>query len=176
MKKIYLLRHFKVKDKKDKRLNSFEFNQWVDRYDNTALEYDNILIPKVDKVYVSTQNRAILTAKFLNLDFEKTNLLIEVEAKAFINTKFRFPKFFWLFVSRFFWFFNICKFENIKDTKKRANEIIQKIEEDKENNDILIISHGLFLKALIKQLKQKAYKTKVDFSIKNAKLYAITKC
>lgn len=72
MKTIYIIRHFKVKDNStNKRLNSNEFAHWIEEYDNFDLEYLNLNPPKFDKIYVSSQNRAIKTANYLNLDYEK---------------------------------------------------------------------------------------------------------
>lgn len=63
---IYLIRHFKVKDSSKKWLNSQEFNAWVKDYDNFDIEYIDIDIPKdIDDIYVSSQNRAVKTAKYL---------------------------------------------------------------------------------------------------------------
>ncbi len=65
MQTIYLLRHFKVKDTQLSNLNSEEFSSWVNNYDFYELEYKNIELPIIDKIYVSSQNRAIKTANYL---------------------------------------------------------------------------------------------------------------
>ena len=54
MKTIYIIRHFKVKDSTNKRLNSNEFTHWIEEYDNFDLEYLNLNLPKFDKIYVSS--------------------------------------------------------------------------------------------------------------------------
>ena len=173
MQTIYLLRHFKVKDTQLSNLNSDEFTSWVDNYDFYELEYKNIELPKIDKTYVSSQNRAIKTANYLKLDYEKSNLLVEVEAFPFVNTKLRVPKLFWLILSRILWFFNLTQFEIKKQTVKRIEKFLSKIE--KEEKTILIISHGLFLKILINQLKKRDFKSNNDVSLKNGKLYKLWK-
>ena len=73
MKTIYIIRHFKVKDSTNKRLNSNEFAHWIEEYDNFDLEYLNLNLPKFDKIYVSSQNRAIKTANYLKI-LKKQNL------------------------------------------------------------------------------------------------------
>lgn len=173
MQTIYLLRHFKVKDTQLSNLNSDEFTSWVRNYDFYELEYKNIELPKIDKAYVSSQNRAIKTANYLKLDYEESNLLVEVEAFSFVNTKLRFPKWFWLILSRTLWFFNLIQFETKKQTVKRVEKFLSKIE--KEEKTILIISHGLFLKLLINQLKKRDFKSNNDVSLKNGKLYKLWK-
>ncbi len=95
MQNIYLFRHFKVKDSSSSWLNSDEFDKWVKDYDSFELEYSDIVLSKnIDKIYVSSQNRAIKSADFLNFDYEINDLLVEVPIKSFINTKFKLPK--WL--------------------------------------------------------------------------------
>lgn len=173
MQNIYFLRHFKVLDKEYKKLNSQEFEKWVENYDNFLLEEKELILPKVKKVYVSSLNRAINTAKYLNLDFEETLLLKEVEAKAFINTNIKFSKTFWLIVSRFLWFFNFTKYETKKDTIKRAKTFIKSLKND--DTDILIISHGLFLKVLEKEFKKIGFSSKLRLSVKNSIVYKLEK-
>ncbi len=172
MKTIHILRHFKVKNITTKKLNSKEFSQWVDQYDKNPLEYLDMDLPKVDKVYVSTQNRARKTADHLKLEYETTELLKEVEASPFFNTTFKLPKNLWLIIGRMFWFFNIAKSENKKDTIKRVDEFI-KMTENEES--ILIVSHGLFIKVLIYRLKKLGYNGEIDFRAKNGTLYTFVK-
>ncbi|WP_321467816.1 phosphoglycerate mutase family protein [Halarcobacter sp.] len=173
MQNIYFLRHFKVIDKEDQKLNSQEFEKWVENYDNFLLEEKELTLPKVKKVYVSSLNRTIKTAKYLNLDFEEIPLLKEVEAKAFINTNIKFSKTFWLIVSRFLWFFNLTKYETKKDTINRVRLFIKNFED--EDTDILIISHGLFLKVLEKELKKIGFSSNIGISTKNSIVYKLEK-
>ncbi len=174
MQTIYLLRHFKVKNKTTKKLNSNEFNLWVDNYDKSDLKFYEINLPKIDKAYVSSQNRAIKTAKYLNINFELLNELVEVEAKAFISTKFKFSKSFWLIIGRILWYFNICKTEKRKDTIKRARKVVNIIENDGRKN-ILIVSHGLFLKVLTNELKKNKFYGKIDLKPQNGAIYTLKK-
>ncbi len=174
MQNIYILRHFKVEDCTKQSLNSEEFNKWVALYDDTALRYLDIKVPNVNKVYVSSQKRAIKTADYLKLNYEKTKLLQEVEANAFISTKLKFPKSFWLFIDRFLWFFNLKKSgENKRDTLQRIDKFIDKIKHQEE--DILLISHGFFIKFLIKRLENMGYRGSKNFNIENAKIYHLKK-
>lgn len=83
MQNIYLLRHFKVKDEMNEKVDSNGFEKWVEDYDRFSLEKVDINIPLVDKVYVSSMNRAKNTANYLNLDYKETALIQEVEAKPF---------------------------------------------------------------------------------------------
>lgn len=144
---IYFLRHFKVKDSSNSWLNSEEFDKWVKDYDTFELEYSDIVLPKnLDKIYVSSQIRAIKSADFLNLDYEIDDLLVEVPIKSFINTKSKLPKWLWLFTGRLAWFFNFKQIEKKKETDKRVEDFIKNLD---INSNILIISHGFFMMLLI---------------------------
>jgi len=170
MKTIYILRHFCVKDTQKGMMNSAEFNHWVHSYDNADLKYKTLQLPEVEKVYVSTQNRALKTAKYFKLDFESSALLQEVETYALFDTKWRFPKLFWLLIGRVFWFFNQTKKESRKDTQQRAKAFLQKLQEEKEQT-VLLVSHGLFLKILLQELQKQSFQGDADFSMQCAKLY-----
>ena len=156
---IYFLRHFKVKDNSKSWLNSEEFNQWVKSYDTFELEYNSVVLPKnIDKIYVSSQNRAIKSADFLNLNYKINDLLVEVPIKSFIYTKFKLPKWLWLFVQI--------------NLNKRRDNFIQNLD---MNSNILIISHGFFMILLLKKLKKIGYRGDIPRRIGNGKVYILEK-
>lgn len=168
---IYFLRHFKVKDSSKSWLNSDEFDNWVKDYDTFELEYSDIVLPKnIDKIYVSSQNRAIKSANFLNLDYEINDLLVEVPIKSFINTKFKLPKWLWLFVGRASWFLNFKQNETKKETNKRVEYFIQNLD---MTANILIISHGFFMMLLVKKLKKIGYTGNISTKMSNGKVYIL---
>jgi broad specificity phosphatase PhoE len=170
---IYFLRHFKVKDNSKSWLNSEEFNQWVKSYDTFELEYNSVVLPKnIDKIYVSSQNRAIKSADFLNLNYKINDLLVEVPIKSFIYTKFKLPKWLWLFVGRLAWFFNLKQFETKEETNERIENFIQNLD---MNSNILIISHGFFMILLLKKLKKIGYRGDIPRRIGNGKVYILEK-
>lgn len=168
---IYFLRHFKVKDSSKSWLNSDEFDNWVKDYDTFELEYSDIVLPKnIDKIYVSSQNRAIKSADFLNLDYEINDLLVEVPIKSFINTKFKLPKWLWLFLGRVAWFLNFKQNETKKETNKRVEYFIQNLD---MTGNILIISHGFFMMLLVKKLKKIGYTGNISTKMSNGKVYIL---
>lgn len=173
MQTIYILRHFKVKDTITNKLNSKEFKTWIDLYDNSALEYLDIDIPQVDKVYVSSQNRAMMTADYFKLDYEQSDLLREVETFPFMNTRLKFSKHFWLIISRVLWLLNITSKETKQDTIKRAKEFIEQLKNNNQEETVLIISHGLFLSIFIKELRYRKYFGLTDFHLKNGVIYKL---
>ena len=170
---IYFLRHFKVKDNSKSWLNSEEFNQWVKSYDTFELEYNSVVLPKnIDKIYVSSQNRAIKSADFLNLNYKINDLLVEVPIKSFIYTRFKLPKWLWLFVGRLAWFFNLKQLETKEETNERIENFIQNLD---MNSNILIISHGFFMILLLKKLKKIGYRGDIPKRIGNGKVYILEK-
>ncbi len=170
---IYFLRHFKVKDNSKSWLNSEEFNQWVKSYDTFELEYNSVVLPKnIDKIYVSSQNRAIKSADFLNLNYKINDLLVEVPIKSFIYTRFKLPKWLWLFVGRLAWFFNLKQLETKEETNERIENFIQNLD---MNSNILIISHGFFMILLLKKLKKIGYRGDIQRRIGNGKVYILEK-
>ena len=168
---IYFLRHFKVNDSSKNWLNSDEFDNWVKDYDTFGLEYSHVILPRnIDKIYVSSQNRAIKSADFLNLDYEINDLLVEVPIKSFINTKFKLPKWLWLFAGRVSWFLNFKQNETKKETNKRVEYFIQNLD---MTGNILIISHGFLMMLLVKKLKKIGYTGNISSKMSNGKVYIL---
>ncbi len=165
---IYIIRHFKVKDFTCKWLNSYEFEEWESAYDDGELELLHVDVPAVDKVYVSESKRTLKTVCHLGLEYEKTPLIKEVGACSFMQTNLKFSKNFWLLVDRMLWFLNLKNGENRKDTIKRAVEFLDKIDETKS---ILVVSHGLFISVLMKELEKRGFRGEKDLHVKNGKLY-----
>ena len=168
---IHLLRHFRVKDQAKGFMNADEFLAWVEEYDRMELEYCEVALPtKIDKVFVSSQQRALKSAVYLEHESETSDLLVEVNAQAFMSWKIKLPKKLWLFIDRLRWCFNLRSVENKTDTIQRASDFIEKI---KDIEDILIISHGLFMHVLIAELKKEGFEGSVDKKIKNARVYTM---
>ena len=173
MQSVHLLRHFRVKDHDEGFMNADDFLAWVKRYDKSEMEYLRVNLPtKLDKVYVSSQQRALKSAMFLELEYERSDLLVEVDAQAFISGKIKLPKKLWLFIDRLRWYLNVRKIEKRSDTTQRVRSFIQKL---KETENVLIISHGLFMHVLIAELKKEGFEGSVDKKIKNAMVYTLEK-
>ncbi len=171
MQKIHLLRHFRVKDREKDLMDANDFLAWVDKYDTMELEYFEVVLPtKIDKVFVSRQQRALKSAAYLEHENEISDLLVEVDAQAFMSGKIKLPKKLWLFVDRLRWYFNLRSVENRSDTVKRAIDFIEKI---KDTEDVLVVSHGLFMYVLIDELKKEGFEGSVDKKIKNATVYTL---
>lgn len=171
MQKIHLLRHFRVNDNQKGLMDADDFLAWVDKYDNIELEYCEVALPaKIDKVFVSRQQRAVKSAAYLALESEMSDLLVEVDAQAFMSGKIKLPKNLWLFIDRLRWYLNFRSVENRSHTIKRARDFIEKI---KDIEDVLIVSHGLFMHVLIDELKKEGFEGSIDKKIKNATVYTL---
>jgi len=171
LQKVHLLRHFRVKDKQKGLMAAGDFLTWVEEYDKMELEYVETDLPsKIDKVFVSTQQRARKSAAYFELESETSDLLVEVDAQAFMSGKIKLPKNLWLFVDRLRWYFSLRSVESRSHTSKRARDFMEKI---KDTEDVLIVSHGLFMHVLIAELKKEGFVGSVDKKIKNAIVYTL---
>lgn len=172
MKKIYLLRHFKVIDGCDKRVfNSHEIDVWVDRYDTFDLDFFGVELPHIDEVFTSELSRAKRSAQYLNLTYKSTDLLNEVSAKAFIDTKFKFPKMLWLLIGRMYWSFGwVKRSEKREETYERAKEVVDLLLKS-NSKSIMTISHGFFMHIIAKELKKRGFNGIIDNHPKNGKIY-----
>jgi broad specificity phosphatase PhoE len=160
-----------VNDNQKGLMDADDFLAWVDKYDNIELEYCEVALPAtIDKVFVSRQQRAVKSAAYLALESEMSDLLVEVDAQAFMSGKIKLPKNLWLFIDRLRWYLNFRSVENRSHTIKRARDFIEKI---KDIEDVLIVSHGLFMHVLIDELKKEGFEGSIDKKIKNATVYTL---
>lgn len=71
-------------------------------------------------------------------------------------------------MDRILWYFNVSAHENYQNTIQRAEKFLDSID---HTQDILVISHGIFLKVLINRLEHRGYVGGNSFFIKNGYLY-----
>jgi broad specificity phosphatase PhoE len=146
----------------------------VELYDRCGLEFEDIDLPKIDKVYTSTLNRAKRSAEYLGFDYEECRLFNEVETRSFFSTSVRFPIFIWLSVGRVLWSLNLLESENRKDTLNRAKNGALFLDEV-DSNRILVVTHGYYMRVLAKELEKRGYTGEIDKAPKNARLYCFKK-
>lgn len=174
--KLGLVRHYKVITNGKYFLTSKEFEQVMFNYDVAPVRENGLRLNsnEWDICYCSTLPRAITTAKSIyNKEIIKTDLLVEVPIRSFAKINFPLPNFLWHFGSRIAWFFNSAtQLEGYRDTQQRINDFIYLIE-NSDHQNILIVSHGFFMKVLVKQLKKKGFSGFIDFAPKNGKLYTL---
>lgn len=176
--KLGLVRHYKVITNGKYFLTSKEFEQVMFNYDVAPVKENGLRINSDDWdiCYCSTLQRAITTADSIcKKEIIKTDLLVEVPIKSFAKTNFSLPSFLWHFGSRIAWLFNSnTQPEGYRDTNQRIKNLICLVE-NSDHKNILIVSHGFFMKILVKQLKKKGYNGFIDFAPKNGKLYTFNK-
>lgn len=177
--KIGLVRHFKVvRSNTSKKLNSSQFDERMNDYDNSPVKANDVSLNsnEWDICYASTLSRADETAKTIyHGKIIPTDLIIEVPLSAFWKTNILIPSLVWHIGGRIAWLFSgKSQVENISGTKQRIYDFMQIIEESGHEN-ILVVSHGFFMKVLTHQLKKRGFIGNIDFAPKNGKLYLFKK-
>ncbi len=173
--KIGLVRHFKVVSPYgNKKLSSFEFNERMNGYDIFPVKPNklNINSAEWDICYASTLSRAKTTAETIyNGEIILTPLIIEVPLFSFVRTNRKIHYMVWQIVGRIAWLFSHkSQIEGYSQTIQRINQFLEDIKKS-EHQNILIVSHGFFMKVLVRELKRSGFKGHLDFSPKNGKLY-----
>lgn len=172
--RIGLLRHFKVNCPHKKMMTSKEFREWSEKYETSRVIKKKVDMYGIewDICYVSDLPRAITTAKEVysgNLMID--NLLREVDNAPFIHTeRFKLPFEVWHICGRLAWYFRSkSQPESIKDTKRRINKFLDRIDWSKDN--ILIVFHGFMLYNFQKELRNRGFVGEKLKLVKNGVLY-----
>lgn len=172
--KIGLVRHFKVHCPHKKMMTSEEFREWSERYEHARVIKKPVEMHGTswDICYCSDLPRAVTTAKEVysgNLHLDK--LLREVDNAPFIHTeKLRLPFEIWHVCGRLAWFFKSkSQPESIKDTQRRINQFLDKIDWEKEN--ILIVFHSFLLFNFQHELRKRGFRGDKVYHVKNGFLY-----
>ena len=170
---IHLLRHFKVMDNTNSWLNPSEFNAWVKTYDTLPLKVIDVnLSDDIDGIYCSTLSRARRTVASLSTSqtIIYTDQLVEVGSRVFFDTSLKLEKYIWFGMGSLLWYFNKLEGENKRDSKVRAKKLIDMLKSSKKEN-VLLVSHGFFMRVLAKELESNGFKGEIDFRPRNAKIY-----
>lgn len=175
--KLGLVRHFKVITNEKTLLSSAEFASAMEKYDTAPLLKNGLKINSSDWdiCYCSTLPRAITTAETIYKgEIIKTDLLIEVPISPFTRRNIKLPSFIWHIGARIAWYkSNKSQKEDIHKTRDRINNFYRIIQ-DSGNSNILIVSHGYFIRMFYEEMKKNGFTGEVDVNIQNGKLYKIT--
>ncbi len=158
--KVTIIRHGKVNMQWQKTYNAEKFDIACARYDASHI------VPIIEKkdekidcpIYISQLMRTYETAEqlFGQRDFTITELLNEVPLRSFRHTIFNYPIWIWNVLGRMQWLFhNKHQLEIRKDTIKRAASMVSIVEE--KNVDCILVTHGFFMRTLIKEFKRRGY-------------------
>lgn len=176
--KIGIVRHFKVDYKPKIFMDCEDFKTYISDYDKACVIEKNVDMNNIswNKCYSSKLPRAKITAsKVFAGNIESTELLNEVYMYPIRNLKVKIPSFLWSISSRIAWKKNhLSQIEGIGKTEIRARDFINKYIH-KNNDNILIVSHGFFLITLIKELKKIGFKGEVPTKMENGILYILEK-
>ncbi|EHB68487.1 MULTISPECIES: histidine phosphatase family protein [Paenibacillus] len=177
---IGIVRHFKVTYKpENKWMTAKQFNNWVEEYDKAEIQIANNISNdrKWDVCYCSNQSRATRTAKVIfDGEIIITDQLREIGITAVSKSKIKLHLTIWLILARIAWFLSHKSQEESKlQTLSRAKLILDEIEQKYSETNVLIVSHGAFIKTLTKELDRRGYKGKVDIKPRNGKLYTYNK-
>ena len=157
--KITIIRHQKVKMKWPSWCDSVAFDQACMEYDVSeifSLHAENVTD---EAIYVSGMRRSADTAKalFPNSHFILLESIREVPLRSFWDCKIKLPLWIWNVMGRVQWKLCIRKQqESFEQTRQRALEVIKYLESKDE--DCILVTHGFFMRTLIKELKKKNYK------------------
>ena len=176
---IGLVRHFKVDIPFTKTFYTpEEFNKQMSDYDTAGVIPNEVNLGNYDWniCYASNLPRAITTAKTIyKEEIITTPHLREVPINAFINIPVRLPAPVWHISARIAWKKNSSSQpETYNQTMERINKIYNTITSNGYEN-ILIVSHGFFMRVFHNFLTKKGFEGEIDFSPRNGKLYTLTR-
>lgn len=158
--KITMIRHAKVKMRWPSRCNSEEFDAACQAYDKAEIVKPSKKPRKIRKakVFISDLDRTRWTAEglFRDTDFTVLGDIREVKMNSFTDTERKLPIFIWYFFGRLQWLRNDERQAEIRrDTVQRAQTAIDRCEA--EGRDCILVTHGFFLKILMRELKKRGY-------------------
>ncbi|RUS46225.1 histidine phosphatase family protein [Cohnella sp. AR92] len=173
---IGLIRHFKVLHKPQRRwMTGPQFTRWVEQYDQGAIRSVPLASSDIewDVCYCSPLSRATRTAAFLfDGPLIVSDHLREIGIHAVSGARIRMPLTLWLGLARLAWLFSHrSQVEGKKNVRLRAERIIDEIERRYPSSNVLIVSHGAFMRVLDKALHSRGYSGRTDLPPRNGKLY-----
>lgn len=177
--KIGMIRHFKVDYIPGGFITSKEIWHCEELYNTSEVTENKVDLGGItwNRCYSSDLYRAKRTSKrVFQGEIIESHLIREVTIDPVINTERKLPYLFWDVASRFQWYFNLGKSQRElrRDTEKRANEFLDSLKY-KEDENILIVTHGLFMHVFQRELRKRGFKGKVTLRPKNGTLYVYSK-
>ncbi len=158
--KIFIIRHARVNLNWPKQCDVSTFHSYRKQYDEAPIDdvspILNSTLPK--RIYISSLPRSFATAEglFGHREFTVIPEIGEVPIYAKTRYRVRFPTWIWHVFGHFQWFINDkCQVETRIQTEKRADAVIDKLE--KQNEDCVLVSHGLFMMVLMRRLRKRGY-------------------
>ncbi len=175
---VTVIRHGKVNHTWKKWCTSSGFDEQCRLYDSAPIE--KMARDKerhVSKVYISTLDRSLQTAKMLlgDMEFCTTGQINEVPLRSAFDTGLKFPLWFWNIAGRVQWLCNSGRqLETRRQTRKRADSFVQDLL--KADEDCTLVTHGFFMHTLISVMEQYGFKAdKAGLQYKNGEAIVLVK-
>ena len=137
----------------------------------TGLQINDDNVP----IYVSDLKRSQETAVqlFGHVSLQEMMQLGEVPLRSAFDTTIKLPLWVWNVSGRVQWFLNRKRqVESRKETIKRADDVIRILERD--GRDCILITHGFFMKTLIKRMKVHGYEIRGNQKLGFENLQTVT--
>lgn len=164
---IGLIRHYPVKQpSRPRRCDAEQFARWCDRYNSAAVrlpEASRFHHGDWDVCLSSDMRRAAHTTRHLwgeESGIVYSSALREVEIAPFCSTKLKLPHTLWSLIGRAAWYVSHpSQPESLRQTKTRAAALVDSLYAFGEGQRVLIVSHGLFLLMLQRELRKRGYRS-----------------
>lgn len=174
--KFGLIRHFPVKRGFPKKfmLSTGELAQWLEEYEASDILEGTIDLQGIpwQRCYTSDLPRAARTAGIIfHGEIVSVKELHEIGVFTFPKAKFKLPFFIWAIAAKLI--FRVSKkaaSETIVDLKKRINAFLD-MALSRPEQDVLIVSHGVLLEHMRKELISRGFKGPRFGTPVNGKLY-----
>lgn len=179
--KVGLVRHFEVEcqlPSNFKLMTPNQFKQWLYEYELSDIKDCRVepSLIKWEKCFSSDLPRAVKTAqKLFDGQTIETRALRELAIFPPTNRKIKLPILLWLFLGRIAWMLaDKSQIESKLMFEERVNYILEEIIL-KEDNDVLIVSHGFLMMFLRKELVKRGFKGPKFKRAENGKIYVFEK-
>ncbi|CAM3926709.1 histidine phosphatase family protein [Cohnella lubricantis] len=173
---IALVRHFKVQPAAGRKwLAPDQFRQWTADYDRAELEVAPLPDDgtRWDVCLCSDLSRAVRTASVIYPGTAiRTPHLREIELHPVMRSGVKLHLNLWLLLARMAWLVSHPSQEETKaKARERARLFVDVLERDYPNRNVLVVSHGAFMRLLAKELTSRGCKGEGFLVPRNGELY-----
>ncbi len=157
-------------------MSAEQFNEWVIQYEQADLMHTDYAGggPEWDRCLCSDQARAVHTARILYTgEILFTAQLREIGVTAVKLPGIRLPVSCWLAVSRLCWALgHHSQPETRVAALARANAILDNLDAENLPGNVLLVSHGAFMKLLERELRRRGFQGRRMIHPQNGQLYS----
>lgn len=175
-----LVRHFKA-DHIPARgwITGEQFNRWVAEYDAAGIRPAPFTdhTEHWDYCICSDLPRAVHTARQIySGDIALSEQLREIGVAAVKLSWFKLPAACWMVLGRLMWLAgHPSQPESRRETSQRIISVLDKLEAEPQRKNVLIITHGAFMKQLERELRRRSYSGQRMKHPRNGQLYVYEK-